>query len=126
MIRCSIEEDNEALLARFFGGLNNEIETLLEYMEYTTITRLFHLACKAEPEVQDRQPWRRTNNSAGRTTPWSPRPPPSARGATASPSTSKFSASTLGTPPAAAPPSTNGLARSSSSSMASTGKSKDI
>jgi hypothetical protein len=25
MIRCGIVEDNEAMLARFFGGLNNEI-----------------------------------------------------------------------------------------------------
>jgi hypothetical protein len=29
MIRCDIEEDNEALLARFFGGLNKEIQTIL-------------------------------------------------------------------------------------------------
>ena len=43
------------MLARFMGGLNKEIQTILEYKDYTTITRLFHLACKAEREVQDRQ-----------------------------------------------------------------------
>ena len=43
------------MLARFMGGLNREIQTILEYKEYTSITRLFHLACKAEREVQDRQ-----------------------------------------------------------------------
>ena len=126
MIRCGIEEDNEALLARFFGGLNKEIQNILEYKEYTTITRLFHLACKAEREVQDRQPWRRTNISAGRTSSWSPRPPPpSTRDTTAAAPTSKFSAPTSRMPPPAALPS-NGPARSASSSIASTGKSRDI
>ena len=55
MIRCGIVEDNEAMLACFMGGLNREIQTILEYKEYNNITRLFHLACKAEREVQDRQ-----------------------------------------------------------------------
>jgi hypothetical protein len=68
MIHCGIVEDNEAMLARFFGGLNKEIQHILDYKEYTTITHLFHLACKAELEVQDRQPsWRRANNSTGHT-----------------------------------------------------------
>ena len=54
MIRCGIVEDNEAMLARFMGGLNREIQTILEYKDYNNITRLFHLACKAEREVRDR------------------------------------------------------------------------
>ena len=54
MIRCGIVEENEAMLARFMGGLNRKIQTILEYKEYNNITRLFHLACKAEREVQDR------------------------------------------------------------------------
>ena len=55
MIRCGIVEENEAMLACFMGGLNREIQPILEYKEYTNITHLFHLACKAEHEVQDRQ-----------------------------------------------------------------------
>ena len=51
MIRCDIVEENEAMLARFMGGLYREIQTILEYKEYTSIPRLFHLACKAEREV---------------------------------------------------------------------------
>ena len=51
MIRCGIVEDNEAMLAYFMGGLNKEIQTILEYREYNNIIRLFHLACKAECEV---------------------------------------------------------------------------
>ena len=54
MIRCGIVEENEAMLARFLGGLNREIQTILDNKEYTNITRLFHLDCKAEREVQDR------------------------------------------------------------------------
>jgi hypothetical protein len=55
----------------FFGGLNKEIQHILYYKEYNTITRLFHLACKAELEVQDHQtPWRRANISAGCTSSW--------------------------------------------------------
>jgi hypothetical protein len=45
MIHCGIEEDNEALLARFFGRLNKDIQNILDY---NTINHLFHLACKAE------------------------------------------------------------------------------
>ena len=55
MIRCGIVEENEAMHARFMGGLNKEIQTILDYKEYTNITHLFHLACKVEREVQDRQ-----------------------------------------------------------------------
>jgi hypothetical protein len=56
MIRCGIVEDNETMLEHFFGGLNKEIHHILDYKEYNTITHLFHLSCKAELEVQDRQP----------------------------------------------------------------------
>ena len=54
MIRCGIVEENEAMLARFMGGLNRVIQTILEYKDYNNITRLFHLACKVEREAHDR------------------------------------------------------------------------
>ena len=72
LIRCGVIEDAEPMLARFRGGLNKEIQTILEYKEYHTITRLFHLACSAEREVQDRQA-SRPNFSAGRSTSWTTR-----------------------------------------------------
>jgi hypothetical protein len=53
MIHCGIVQDNKAMLARFFGGLNKEIQHILDY-KYNTFTRLFHLACRADLEVQDR------------------------------------------------------------------------
>ena len=61
MIGCGIVDDNEAMLACFMGGLNKEIHTILEYKEYNNITRLFHLSCKAEREVQDQQALARTD-----------------------------------------------------------------
>ena len=52
MLRCNLDEDEEPAMARFLGGLNREIQDILAYKEYTNVTRLFHLACKAEREVQ--------------------------------------------------------------------------
>lgn len=60
------------MLARFMCGLNRDIQTILEYREYNTITCLFHLACKAEGEVQDQHALARTNFSTGRTLSWTP------------------------------------------------------
>src|SRR4051812_3804128 len=54
MICCGIDEDNEQIMARFFAGLNRDIQNIPEYKEYRTINCLFHLACKGELEVQDR------------------------------------------------------------------------
>ena len=52
MLRCNLVEDEEPAMSRFLVGLNREIQDILAYKEYTNITRLFHLACKAEREVQ--------------------------------------------------------------------------
>jgi hypothetical protein len=66
MLRCNLEKDVEPVMARFLGGLNREIQDILAYKEYTNITSLFHLACKAEREVQGRRASTRTNISAWR------------------------------------------------------------
>ena len=54
MLRCNIEEGEEPAIARFVGGLNREIQDILAYKDYNTIMKYFHLACKAEREVQGR------------------------------------------------------------------------
>jgi len=110
------------VFARFMGGLNRDIQTILEYKEYNNITHLFHLACKVECEVQDRQTLARTNFSVGRSSSWTPRAsststtpaPPS--GATSSRDTRKQAQ-----PPLSVKSTLAGPAYSSSSSMASTG-----
>ena len=115
------------MLAHFMGGLNREIQTILEYKEYNNITRLFHLACKAEREVQNRQALARSNFSAGRSSSWTPRasststPPAPPLGATSSRDTRKQAQ-----PPLSAKSTPAGPAQSSSSSMASTGHTSDI
>jgi hypothetical protein len=49
------------------AGLNREIQDILEYNDYTNITRLFHFSCKAEREVQGHNTSARTNFSATKT-----------------------------------------------------------
>jgi hypothetical protein len=70
MLRCNLEEDEEPAMARFLGGLNREIQDILAYKEYNNVTRLFHLACKAEREVQGRRASARSNISAGKANSW--------------------------------------------------------
>lgn len=52
------------------GGLNLDIQDILAYKDYDSVTRLFHLACKGEREVQGRRGSTRTNIPAGRTSSW--------------------------------------------------------
>jgi hypothetical protein len=54
MIRCSVLEEPNAAMALFRGGLNHEIQDILDYKEYADMTQLFEFACKAEHEVQGR------------------------------------------------------------------------
>ena len=66
-------------MARFRGGLNREIQDILDYKDYFDITTLFEYACKAEREVQGRRSKTYTNSLAGRgpthsSTPSSPAP----------------------------------------------------
>ena len=72
MLHCNLDEDEEPAMARFLGGLNREIQDILVYKEYTNITRLFHLACKAEREVQGRCASAKNNISIGKTNSWQP------------------------------------------------------
>ena len=118
------------MLARFMGGLIKEIQTILEYKEYNNITRLFHLACKAEREVQDRQALAQTNFSAGRPSSWTPpASSTSTRSSTLAPpsaATSNRDTRKQALPPLSAKSTPSGPTQSSSSSMASTGQTHDI
>lgn len=106
MIICGIVEENEAMLACFMGGLNRDIQTILIYKDYNTITRLFHLACKAEHEVQDRLALARTNFCAGHTFSWTPQTSStSTRPPTSTPPTSATDSNRYTRKQAPAPPS---------------------
>jgi hypothetical protein len=73
MLRCNLEEGEEPAKARFLGGLNYKIQDILAYKDYTNGTRLFHLACKAEREVQGRCASAKANVSAQKSTSWQQR-----------------------------------------------------
>ena len=52
LARCGIREDDDDTSARFFGGLNRDIQDILDYKDWTRFSQLYHLALKAEREVQ--------------------------------------------------------------------------
>ena len=54
LARCGIREDDDETSARFFGGLNRDIQDILDYKEWTGFSQLYHLALKDEREVQGR------------------------------------------------------------------------
>jgi hypothetical protein len=70
MLHCNLVEGEKPAMARFFGGLNQEIQDILAYKDYTNVTRLFHLACKAKREVQGRCASTGPNVSARKSTSW--------------------------------------------------------
>jgi hypothetical protein len=64
LARCGINEDDTDASARFFGGLNHDIHNILDYKEWRDFSQLYHLAIKAEREVQghkQHQPFRFNN-----------------------------------------------------------------
>ena len=130
MLHCGLEEKEDGAIARFFGGLNREIQDILAYKEYNSVNRLFHLACKAKREVQGRRASMRANNFAGRASPWTPSnaAAPSTRVLPQSSSTMKPRSSPTNSVPCPSEP-TKGAAATptkSSSSVVSTGRSRDI
>jgi hypothetical protein len=66
MIRCGLVKEIDAAMARFHGGLNREIQDILDYKEYYDITTLFEFACKAKREIQGRRSKPYSNSFAGR------------------------------------------------------------
>ena len=55
LARCCIREDDDDISARFFGGLNRDIQDILDYKDWTHFFKLYHLSLKVEREVQGRR-----------------------------------------------------------------------
>jgi len=55
MIRTGTQEDEEATMARFFNGLNIEVQDRVEMVAYYNIQELVHQAERAEQQVKRRQ-----------------------------------------------------------------------
>ena len=108
MLRCGVVEDPEDQMVRFYGGLRREIQDIVDYKEYHSIQRLFHLSMLAEKELQGRQQ-RRSSTFA-------PRQPPAPAKASSS---SGVQTSTSSTVP-------SGVAAKPATTTSSTGRSSDI
>ena len=54
MIRANIEEDREATMARFIGGLNKEIANVVELHHYVEIEELLYKAIKVERQLESK------------------------------------------------------------------------
>jgi hypothetical protein len=57
MLRSNLEEREDAVMARFFAGLNHEIQDILEYKDYANITRFISLVklkgkCRVTTQVR--------------------------------------------------------------------------
>jgi hypothetical protein len=133
MLRCNLVEGEEPAMARFLGGLNREIQDILAYKDYTNVTRLFHLACKAEREVQERCASTRSNVSAGKSTSWQPRTNTSIGGhaPVPTPSPSHAAAPSPSSDKPHAPPTTSATKTvqkpaASAFSVASMGRTRDV
>jgi hypothetical protein len=118
MLRCGLEESENGAIARFMGRLNREIQDILAYKEYNSVTYLFHLTCTAEREVHGHQAIMKTNISAGHASPWPPSSTAASLCSKPRPTTNSAACPSEPTRGVAAGPS------KSSSSLASTGRTK--
>jgi hypothetical protein len=55
MLCCCVVEKNEDKMVHFYGGLNRNIQDIVDYKEYDSIQYLFQLAMLAEKELQGHQ-----------------------------------------------------------------------
>jgi hypothetical protein len=123
MIRVGVHEETEDKIYCFYGGLQIEIQDIVDYKEYNTVNRVFQLAMLAEKELQGRQPTRLKSSFTPHHTSMTPstsRAPAIVHFST-TPST-LHAPSTSTTPP----PAPHAAAKPSSSSTTSTGHTSDI
>ena len=52
MMRLNMNEDREATMARFLGGLNREIANQLELQQYVELEEMLHVAIKLEHQFK--------------------------------------------------------------------------
>jgi hypothetical protein len=129
MLRCGVVEDPEDQMVRFYGGLRREIQDIVDYKEYHSIQRLFHLSMLAEKELQGRQQ-RRSSTFA----PHQPSAPSKASSSSGvQTSTSSSTSGTRSTAPSASQGHDNskslvpsGVAAKPATTTSSTGRSSDI
>jgi hypothetical protein len=55
MLCCGVVEVDEDKMVHLYGGLNRNIQDIIDYKEYDSIQCLFQLAMLVEKELQGRQ-----------------------------------------------------------------------
>ena len=63
MIRAGMNEENEAIMARFLNGLNYDIRDVVELQEYVDIEDLFHKVNQVEQQLKRKGIMRRSSNN---------------------------------------------------------------
>lgn len=63
LIRASIDEDREATMARFLGGLNREIANVVELHHYIELEEMVNMAMKVERQLKTKGCNTRTSSS---------------------------------------------------------------
>ena len=61
LIRANIEETNKAIMARFFNGLNRDIQDVVELQSYNTMDELIHRVVKVEQQLRREQAYKKTS-----------------------------------------------------------------
>ena len=69
LMRTDIDEDEEATMARFMGGLNQEIAHLVELHNYESVDEMVQMAQKIEKQLKRKSQGGRQNSAS---TPWKP------------------------------------------------------
>ena len=69
LMRADIDEEKEATMARFMGGLNKEIAHLVELHHYETIDDMVQMVEKIEKQLKRKSQGARQNSVS---TPWKP------------------------------------------------------
>jgi hypothetical protein len=133
MIRAGVHEETEDKICHFYGGLQTEIQDIVDYKEYKIVNCLFQLAMLVEKELLGRQPIGVNSSFMPRhtsTTPSTSHAPATAHFST-TPLTSRAPSTSMTPPPAphaseTTPPAPRAAAKPSSSSTTSTGCTSDI
>ena len=61
LIRENIKETNEATMARFFNGLNRDIQDVVELQSYNNMDELIHRVMKVEQQLNRKQTYKKTS-----------------------------------------------------------------
>ena len=54
MIRANVEEDREAIMARFINGINHDIVHIMELHHYVELEEIVHLAVKMKKQLKQK------------------------------------------------------------------------